>query len=341
MPRTSLMRLAASIAIVCVLGACSDGGDDNPDATSTSPSVAASPTSPTSTTVTAAALCASAQPSQAGTVANPDLIEISGIASSRKQDILWAHNDSGDTARVFALRPTGEPLATYTVNGREATDWEDMAIGPGPGEGVDYLYMADIGDNASMRTQITVFRIEEPTYDVASSNQSADATAIALQYPDGAHDAETLLVDPQNGDLYIITKNIAGGPSGIYRAPAPQGANDTITLENVGQIDFAALTPTKNVPLGSGPLPLGLPKIPTGGEISPDGSIIAVRTYGTVWLWQRAEGQSVADALAGQPCEAPSEVETQGEAIAFTADGRGYVTASEGSSVAIYSFVLD
>jgi hypothetical protein len=216
-----------------------------------------------------------------------------------------------------------------------------MAIGPGPGEGVDYLYIGDVGDNASIRPEITVYRIEEPTYDPASSDHSVEAAPIVLQYPDGAHDAETLLVDPTNGDLYIVTKNIAGGASGIYLAPAAQVVAAPTTLENVGSIEFAALTPTKEIPLGSGPLPLGLPKIPTGGEISPNGRVIAVRTYGTVWLWDRAEGQSVAEALAGEPCEAPSQVEPQGEAIAFTADGRGYFTASEGDSVPIYSFVLD
>jgi hypothetical protein len=65
-----------------------------------------------------------------------------------------------------------------------------------------------------------------------------------------------------------------------------------------------------------------------------------VRTYGTIWLWDRAEGQSVAEALAGEPCEGPSEVEPQGEAIAFTSDGRGYVTASEGASVPVHEFTL-
>jgi hypothetical protein len=321
-------------SIIASTAACADEDEGGGE------TVAETATAALSEAVTAAELCGAAQASVAGTVANPDLVEISGLSSSRTQDVLWAHNDSGDTPRVFALRPSGKPLATYTLNGAEATDWEDMAIGAGPANGVAYLYMGDIGDNASIRPSITVYRIEEPTFDPTSSNQSADATAIVLIYPDGAHDAETLLADPENGDLYIITKNIAGAPAGVYRAGAPHDTTVPITLENVGTIDFAALAPTKVIPPESGALPLGLPKIPTGGEISADGRIIAVRTYGTVWLWDRAVGESVAEALAGEPCEGPSEVEPQGEAIAFAADGRGYITASEGANVPVYHITL-
>jgi hypothetical protein len=39
--------------------------------------------------------------------------------------------------------------------------------------------------------------------------------------------------------------------------------------------------------------------------------------------------QTLEAALAGPPCEMPVMLELQGESVAFTADGRGYVTASE------------
>jgi hypothetical protein len=285
---------------------------------------------PNASVRTAAELCARAVEGEAGRVSSPDLIEISGMAASRTQDVIWAHNDSGDTARVFGMRPDGEHLATYTLDGAEAIDWEDMALGPGPEEGVGYLYLGDIGDNASARAEIVVYRAVEPEFGPASSDLSLDAEALVLRYPDGAHDAETLLSDPRTGDLYIVTKDITGGPSGVYRAPPGLGGGSETTLEKVGDIEFAALTPGKEIPPEAGPLPSGLGRVPTGGDISPDGSILAIRTYGTAWLWPRTEGATVAEAFGASPCEGPSALEPQGEAIAFAADGAGYFTASEG-----------
>ncbi len=336
----SLARLTIAMFVACalVVSSCSGGDDDTQDPTTVPTETAESPTK--SAEVTAASLCAGASASVAGAVASPDLIEISGLAASRTQDVIWAHNDSGDTPRVFAMSLTGDDLATYEVRGAEATDWEDMAIGPGPEADTDYLYLADIGDNASLRPEIVVYLAPEPVYDAASSLHAVDAEALRFVYPDGAHDAETLLVDPVSGDIIVVTKNIAGGVSGVYRAVFPQDAAVTTTLEKIAEIDFAALTPAKTIPAGSGALPEALGKIPTGGEISPDGSITAIRTYGTIWLWQR-DGNSIAASFAQAPCEAPSAVETQGEAIAFRSDGRGYFTVSEGQNVALNAFALE
>ena len=44
-----------------------------------------------------------------GTVMAPATREASGIVASRKNPgVLWVHNDSGDTARLFALSYTGK-----------------------------------------------------------------------------------------------------------------------------------------------------------------------------------------------------------------------------------------
>jgi hypothetical protein len=316
------------------LAACTGGNGDQPGATPPATVPTAAPR------LTAADFCAGAtEQLPASTVANPDLIEISGLAASRTQDVIWAHNDSGDTARVFAIAPNGDTLATYELVGAEAFDWEDMALGPGPDGGEQYLYFADIGDNASIRPSVTVYRGLEPTFGALNSTLTIDPhEALVLRYPDGAHDAETLLLDPVSADVYVVTKDISGGPSGVYRASATGAV--PATLEKVAEIDFAALAPAKVIPPDGGALPTALGRIPTGGDISPDGDIIAIRTYATVWLWQRPEGGSIADAFSTPPCEAPSAVEAQGESLAFEADGRGYFTASEGLNVDLNRFRL-
>ena len=85
-----------------------------------------------------------------GTVQNSSINEASGIAASRANaNVLWTHNDSGDSARVFAMTSAGTNLGTYSISGASAADWEDIAIGPGPLAGQQYLYIADIGDNGA------------------------------------------------------------------------------------------------------------------------------------------------------------------------------------------------
>lgn len=73
---------------------------------------------------------------------------------------------------------------------------------------------------------------------------------------------------------------------------------------------------------------LGVAEV-TAGDVAPDGSAIALRSYHDVWLWGRARGSDLAEALAGAPCEGPVPDEVQGEALTFLAEG-GYLTASEG-----------
>jgi hypothetical protein len=319
--------------VVALLVACGDGNDDKPP-------------------ITAAQICAATAEREV-LVSSSDLIETSGIAASRSQDdIVWAHNDSGDTARFFALgiedadgRLMARQHAAFTLSGAEATDWEDMAIGPGPRDGASYLYLSDIGDNAAARPNITVYRVPEPNVGLQPDTPTAEEVeafdTLTLEYPDQAHDAETLMIDPLSGDLIIVTKELATNVSSVFRASGDLADGSTTTMEQVAEINFAALTlaatPGPDAPV----LVAGAPLLPTGGDISPDGSLIAIRTYGAVWVWDRGQGESVADALLRSPCEAPSAVEEQGEAIAFDADGRGYTTISEGSSPPLHHFTVD
>jgi hypothetical protein len=83
----------------------------------------------------------------------------------------------------------------------------------------------------------------------------------------------------------------------------------------------AARVPTTIERAGAVNVPAG--EVVTGGDMSADGSVVAVRTYEVVYLWPRDAGQTVADALAGEPCEAPVAFEPQGEAVALDPGGGG------------------
>lgn len=262
-----------------------------------------------------------------GKVKTGQLAEASGVVESRKtKDVLWIHNDSGDTARIFAVGRNGDDFGVYSFLGANATDWEDIAMGPGPVNGESYIYIGDIGDNAMARSNIKIHRVVEPVVDTSGGPNTvliSTFETFTLVYADGAHNAETLMVDPQNGDVYIVTKE-ASGKSQIFRAAAPLSNANTITMTEVGKVDFS------QAPLSG--------NLTTGGDISAQGNLIVVRTYPGAFMWRRANGMSIAEAFAGEPCVVPLETEPQGEGIGFAADGSGYFTISEGSNQPLYFY---
>ena len=258
-----------------------------------------------------------------GTVSDPRITEVSGIAASRTQDLLWVHNDSGEVrATFYALSKTGETLATYEIDGARAVDWEDMAIAQDAGKAV--LYFADIGDNPAReggnpRQFITVYRVVEP--DVTGADPMVpividEFEIYRLSYPDTPHDAEALMVDPITLDLYLVAKENTPG-SNVYRAPRPTDGVPT-ELQLIGNIPFG----TQEVPGTTWT---------TAATISPTGNAIVIRTYLSVLLWEWEPGKSFAQAIEALPITLPVPVEFQGESIDFAADESGIYSIGEGT----------
>jgi hypothetical protein len=228
--------------------------------------------------------------------------ESSGAASaSWDADVIWTHNDSGDGPRFFAVDTEDcDTLAAYDLTGADAQDWEDMA------RAGDTLHFGDIGDNRRERRSVTVYSVTEPDRDAAPGAVPVAAHRV-LTYPDGAHDAETLLADPTTGRLVIVTKE-AGGTSGVYRAPE---SGDV--LEKVADVTLTGITPAE--------------RFVTGGDASKDRLVL--RTYLTAAEWDIRPGDSLAAALGRSPVPIALPITPQGEAIAYTADGAGLWTTSE------------
>lgn len=254
-----------------------------------------------------------------GVIQSPLIAEASGLTASRRNPgALWVHNDSGDGPRVYAVNLKGELLAVHTVAGARARDWEDIAIGPGPQSGADYLYIGDIGDNLGRYPSVVIYRVQEPAVDPNGrglEGRTRLAEAITLVYPDGPRDAETLLVDPLTRDLYVISKRDLF--SRVYRAVYPQSTSQTVGLELVCL------------------LPWGLA---TGGDVSPDGKMVCMRSMYWASLWHRDPGQPLWTAFRGKTWTIPLAPEPQGEAIGFDSNGLGYFTVSEGKNPPIYYF---
>jgi hypothetical protein len=241
-------------------------------------------------------LCGPLKAHTLGRVNAASATELSGLVLARS-GVLWTLNDSGDSPRVFGLDRRGRLLREVAVTGAEAVDWEDIAIRG------KTLYAGDIGDNLAQRPEVAVYRFGEPGPGVTS----VAAERIALKYPDGAHDAEALLVDPRDGTVAIVTKDL-GGASGVY-------------------------TSTRGGSLKKrGTLKLGIGQLITAGDVSGDGRTIVLRSYDRAFVWTRGRKESLARALKRAPCSADADLldEGQGESIALTRDGRAFYTVPEG-----------
>lgn len=94
-------------------------------------------------------------------LADPAINESSGLAAGRTNPgVFWTHNDSGSRPQVFAFTMQGKALATVTVTGARARDWEDVASFTHNGRGV--LLVADVGDNSANRGLYTLYAFHEP-----------------------------------------------------------------------------------------------------------------------------------------------------------------------------------
>lgn len=297
------VALAAGGAAALVVQRTDDGGPA--DATPVDPDAGDRP-----------AACPTWRATRVGTLADPSLDEVSGlVASVAHPGVLWAHEDSGAPAEVVALTPAGDVLARVALAGARNVDWEDLALGPGPEPGRAHLYVGDVGDNAAARPSVALHRIPEPDPRRAPAG-AVPVETITLVYPDGPRDAEALLVDPVTGDAVVVTKRLDGRAE-VFRAPAPLAAGRATTLEPVATLD------------------LGVGGLVTAADATPDGSLVAVRTYGALHLWSRAPGTSIAEALAGPRCRAALLTDGQGESLALAPDGGGAWTVPEGTGAAI------
>jgi hypothetical protein len=241
--------------------------------------------------------------------ADPQIDESSGIAESSYGDgIIYTFNDSGDTARFFAVNSSGATAAIYTLQGATNHDWEDMDTGT-DASGNPVLYFGDIGDNSSKRTEIDVYQVPEPR------GPSADVPWVRyrFQYPDGSHNAETLMVDPHTHRIFIASKKGLGEGTGLlYEAPA--------VLSTTAINMLAIVEP-----------PISIPNLTTSGDISPDGKLMVLLTYFSAY-W--------AVGVNGALHAFPVTEQRQDEGIAFTRDGKSILVDSEGKGLAVYRIPL-
>jgi len=248
------------------------------------------------------------------------------VVSESQPGVLWVHNDSGDQPRIYAIQTGGERLATITLTGTYAYDWEDMASGPCSGDGGagDCLYVGDIGDNARVRKYLKIHRVPEPN--VALGDQvltTDDYDSMTLVYPDGQHDCEALVVDG-NGHLYLLTKEWNDTTFRLYGTPYHAWA-ELVPLQFLSEHDIGDL---------GGTIPLV-----TAASFSVPLNRLLVRTYGGAFEYQLGPGSNLSDLQWAPVRVVPVANEGQGEAIAY--GPAGYWHVSEGKEPPIWRILCE
>jgi hypothetical protein len=273
-----------------------------------------------------------------GRVASGKLAEASGmVASRRRDDLLWALNDSGRKPRLFALGTDGSDRGFVLVEGADAIDWEALAAFEQDGRA--YLVVADVGDNFSWRRSAELLVIEEPHVTGERLPHGA-ATRVAWRIPfrfeDGPRDCEAVAVDAAKQRALLLSKRTE--PPVLYELALRPGGPGSEGGKGDGP-------PTLRVARRLGTAP-GIPpptradveearwlgryrSMPTGLDLSPDGALAAVVTYKDAYLFRRAPNESWAATFARAPARIPLPPMQQAEAIAFEANGRSLFVTSE------------
>jgi hypothetical protein len=191
-------------------------------------------------------------------------------------------------------------------------DWEDLAHWT-DASGQHWLGIGEIGDNDGVYLERRIYGMPEPVgIDTAGStiqtHQPPVTKVWTYVYPDGPRDAESLFVDPMDGQMYLVSKR--DFRNRVYVLPADP-AFELDTAKYLGDLPLFMTTAADRLQL-------------------PDGrSPIVVRSYGRLYYWDAAPNEAACDVLQRVPTQLPyTDQEAQGEIFAWLPDG-SYVLLSE------------
>jgi hypothetical protein len=181
--------------------------------------------------------------------------EPSGLARPNvpaNRGYIWAEQDSGGPNAFLAVNlSTLATAGSWTLQGISQSDFEDCTSFVR--NGINYLVMGDVGDNASARATIILYRCPEPTITGSDGTiTSGTIETITCQYPaaniPALKDCECIFADPDTGDIYFITKRIF--PGQVYKLPFQTSYSGTQNLTYMGKL--ATDTSTTSLLIGTG-----------------------------------------------------------------------------------------
>lgn len=255
------------------------------------------------------------------------------LASRKNPGVYFLHNDDG-IPQVFAMSETGEDLGAFLIEGATNRDWEDMTGVPtdaGP-----LIVVADTGDNFTQHDQVFLYFIAEPEPgpDGRYSGSVPLQHTLALRYPDGARDCESVAYEPASGTIVFISKR--DKPPQIYSI----AVSDALAVQEA-ELDYHGNVSVFRPPSARDMVYFGErdgPWVsqPTGLDFNPAGTQAAIISYRSVYLFNRASDQTWPQAFSMKPREILGPDSKKEESISFSNDGKSIMVTTEGLDAPVY-----
>lgn len=276
-------------------------------------------------------VCASYETSEPIELAD-EIEEISGMALSRMNPkYFWAHTDSGGESALYVLNEKGELKGKIDIVGSLNTDWEDIAVGPcEKGSEESCIYIGDMGDNLTKRTDKKVYIVKEPRLPDVITPESIAALGdvvvwktLHVKYPASKEasyysnpDCESLMVSPK-GEIFVVSKQSEGGRQTLYRMH--RDGKRAGELEALSSYLFTSQLGNLKV----------LFNAVTAADYAPDGKRFIVRTYAAVYEYDLDKYPDMAECFQHPRVVVDVPGELQGESAAYMADGKSIATSAE------------
>ena len=246
------------------------------------------------------------------------LNESSGLAFSKLDPtVIWTHNDSGDTARLFAFDAgTGQATGQCTLAGVDAEDWEALAVTAG-----GQLIVADSGDNGARRESVRLHRFDEPPPGQRSRIAADQIQTLAVRYPGGAADCEAIWVDEPTASVILVTKTRLAAAA-VWSVPLAAFDAPGKTAEAIKVADLV------------------LPMV-TGGDVDPASGHVWLTTYWQAFRFSKTAGGNLTQQMSSVPRAYPLPPWRQVEAIAVDGSSGVWVTTEGEPALAKLEFVDD
>lgn len=210
-----------------------------------------------------------------GKIQSDEIDESSGLVASRRyQGVYWTHNDSGDFARIFAIREDGslvqphhqnKPYSGIIIPGARNVDWEDIAM-----DDQGNLIIGAFGNNRNDRRDLGIYIVPEP--DPEATEMTTVSGIYRFHFPDQASfpppahnrnfDCEAVFYAYDS--YYFLTKHWSNRSTKLYRLsnPVPRESNELAFIES-----------------------FNLRGRVTAADVSENGRVLAILTYSRIWIF--------------------------------------------------------
>jgi hypothetical protein len=188
------------------------------------------------------------------------------------------------------------------------------------------LILGDIGDNAETRDSIQLYRFAEPGANTSKKATKVEAKRFDFTYPDGAHNAEALVVSADGLRAYIITKD-SSGVAAVFEANLAnlEGGTKSQKMTKIGQITI------------DGELLINPNQITAADTV---GSRVILRSYQYGYVLSPPPGAPVSEAFSATPLRFDLPLMVQAEALCVSPDGQTLVTASESRGASTFALSI-